>query len=37
LEEIEKELQELQAKGKVVQFIDKGADSGKVVRFIEQP
>jgi hypothetical protein len=35
-DEIEKESQELLAKGAAAQFIDKGADSGKVARLIER-
>jgi hypothetical protein len=36
LEEIEKESQILLEKGVAAQFIDKGADSGKVVRLIDR-
>lgn len=35
LEGIEKESQELLAKGTVARFIDKGKDSGRVVKFID--
>ena len=36
LEGIEKESHELLAKGRVARFIDKGKDSGRVVKFIDR-
>ena len=36
LEEIEKRAQELLAKGTAARFVDKGSDSGEVVRLVER-